>query len=101
MRVRAVARTLGTGVRTLARIASELTVWSVGRHKGRCHLFDMLFGGGSQQWVIGIFAPAGVVPLTDGFTEGSKHSYLGGFVEFFHEGVGAEFKAVGKFDPAA
>jgi hypothetical protein len=78
----------------------ESRVWSVGRHKGGCHLFDMLFGGGSQQWVIGISAP-GVVPLTDGLTEGSKHSYSGGFVESFHEGAGTEFKAVGKFDPAA
>ena len=78
----------------------ESRVWSFGRHKGRCHLFDMLFGGGSQQWVIGISAP-GVVPLADGFTEGTKHSYSGGFVESVHEGVGAKLKAGGKFDPAA
>ncbi len=78
----------------------ESRVWSVGRHKGRCHLFDMLFGGGAQQWVIGISAP-GVVPLADGFAEGSKHSDAGGFVEFFHEDVVAEFEAMGKLDPAA
>ena len=78
----------------------ESRVWSVGRHKGRCHLVDMVFGGGAQQWVIGISAP-GVVPLADGFTEGSKHSDTGGFFERFHEEVGAEFEAVGKFDPAA
>ena len=78
----------------------ESRIWLVGRHKSRCHLFDMLFGGGSQQWVIGITA-LGVVPLTDGLTEGSKHSDSGGFVEIFHEGVGAEFKAVGELDPAA
>ena len=78
----------------------ESRVWSVGRHKGRCHLFDMLFGGGAQQWVIGISAP-GVVPLSDGLTEGSKHSDASGFVEVFHIGVRAEFELVGKFDPAA
>ncbi len=75
-------------------------VWSVRRHKGCCHLFDMLFGGGSQQWVIGISTP-GVFPLIDGLTENSKHSYSGGFIDFSHEGVSAEFKLVGEFDPAA
>ena len=78
----------------------ESRVWPVGRHKGRCHLFDMVFGGGAQQWAIGISAP-GVVPLADRFTEGAKHSDPGGFFKGFHEGVGAEFKLVGKFDPAA
>ena len=78
--------------------AIESGIGSVGVHKGLCHLVDMFFGGGTQEWVIR--TPAfGVVATFDGFAEGVEESDAGSGVELFHVGVVAEAIGVGEFDP--
>jgi hypothetical protein len=59
----------------------------------------MLFGGVTQEWIVGT-PSVGVVALLDGFIEGSEEVDTGGFVESIHVCVMAESISVGEFDPA-
>ncbi len=78
--------------------AIESGIGSVGVHKGLCHLVDMFFGGGTQEWVIG--TPAlGVVSTFDGFAEGAKELDTGSRVKLLHVDVVAEAIGMGEFDP--
>ena len=78
--------------------AIKLGIGLVGVHKGLCHLVDLFFGNGTQEWVIGTPTP-GVVSTFDGFAEGTKELDTGSRVELLHVDVVAEAIGMGEFDP--